>query len=100
VAGVPDRVAPLLSGLRAVRTRGRLALSFDLSEPAVASGRLDRIRPGANDAPGRPITSRRLEPGQARIGLRSLARGPYRLRLVVRDATGNSRSIVRVVRVA
>jgi streptogramin lyase len=97
VAGVPDRTAPALSGLRAARVRGRGVLSFALSEPALAEGILSRVGAGASAA--RLLPRRSLPGGAAHITVGALTPGRYRLQLVLRDGAGNRRALSRTLRV-
>jgi hypothetical protein len=95
-AGLParDAAAPVAARL-AVTRRGRAVASFRLSEAATVRGQVERLR-GRRAAVVRRLAARSLAAGPARLNLGRLSAGRYRLRLVLTDAAGNARTVVRV----
>lgn len=87
-----DRTGPTVRGLRPLRSGTRIAMAIKLSEPASVNG---CIEPVARYGPENSRLYRRF-PG-VRLGRRavtlrlgSLPRGRYLMRLLIRDASGNS----------
>jgi sugar lactone lactonase YvrE len=98
-----DRKAPSLRRVRVIRRRGRgrpvLRIRFRLSEAALVTFRLERLRRGrfSNER----TFSRRRRGGARRLNVsRPLAPGRYRVVFFARDGTGNlSRRVTRRFRV-
>jgi hypothetical protein len=74
-----------LSKVRVVRRRGRWRVELRVSAPARLSGRLERRR-GRRKVNSR-LRARRVGAGPAKMALGRLARGRYRLRLLVDGKT-------------
>jgi hypothetical protein len=84
VAPVAPVVAPpsaRLSHVQVVRRRDRYRVELRVSAPARLSGRLERRRGGKRVV--YRLRSRVVQAGRARMALGRLAKGRYRLRLLV-----------------
>lgn len=94
-----DRSAPRVRGLRPLRTGGRLALRTRLSEPTLVTG---CIEPVGRHQTSQATLYRRLPRawlgrGTSVIALGVLPRGRYKVRLLLRDRSGNSAVVVATV---
>ncbi len=89
-----DATAPTATSLTISR-RGSPAATFRLSEAATVSGQVERVARGKARVVRR-LPARGLKAGPARLPLGQLSSGRYRLRLVLADAAGNRRTVVRV----
>jgi DNA-binding beta-propeller fold protein YncE len=89
--GRPDRIAPRVSGLRAVLRRGVPTVRFRLSESARVRVVLERVKRGRRSTTvGRAVVRfGRAGSNAVRLPRRRLAAGRYRVRAIATDASGN-----------
>ncbi len=94
-----DRSSPRVHGLRPLRTGGRLALRARLSEPTLVTGCIEPVgrHQSAQATLYRRLPKVWLARGTRSIALGVLPRGRYRVRLLLRNRSGDSTVVVTTV---
>ena len=94
-----DQIAPSASRPALRRARGRSSITFTLSERAMVSALVDRIRSSGRVVRVRTVTRRVLPAGRTVLALGSLRPGRFRVTLLLRDDAGNTGRLVKTFRI-